>query len=99
MSTNNILGNLVYKDNYKQKELLKDHSGQHRTVYIVEVKTKEHSKLQNYVYSTMKGPYNALIKNIFRGQYTIMSSSVEGGHRAESAEICDLISNSLYFHE
>ena len=28
-----------------------------------------------------------------------MSSSVEGGHRAESTEICDLISSSLYFHE
>ena len=56
MSTNNILGNLVYKDNYKQKELLYDHPGQHRTVYTIEVKTKEYSKLQNYVYSTVKGP-------------------------------------------
>ena len=62
MSTNNILGNLVYKDNYKQKELLNDHPGQHRTVYTVEVKTKEYSKLQNYVYSTVKGPQNALRK-------------------------------------
>ena len=65
MSTNNILGNLVYKDNYKQKDLLKDFAGHHRPVYTVEVKTKEHSKLQNYVYSTMKGPYNALIKKYF----------------------------------
>lgn len=63
MGTNNILGNLVYKDNYKWKELLNDHPGHQRTVYSVVIKTKEYSQLQNYVYSAVQGPQKALRKN------------------------------------
>lgn len=44
-----ILENLAYKDNYKGKELLNDHSGLHRTVCSFVIKTKEYSQLQNYV--------------------------------------------------
>lgn len=65
IGTNNILGNLMYKDNCKWKELLNDHPGHHRTVYSVVIKTKEYSQLQNYVYSIVQNPWNSLRKYVF----------------------------------
>lgn len=49
IETNNILENLVYKDNYKWKELLNGDPGHHRTIYSVVKKTKGYSHLQNFV--------------------------------------------------
>lgn len=97
MGTNNILGNLVCKDNYKWKVLLNDHSEHHRTIYPVVIKTKEYSQLQNYVHFIVQDSQKALRENIFKSQYTIMSTHVEGGHRIECKEIYDLILSSLYF--